>query len=253
MSFLSIVSMLQLYTMIPKIIWQTHEVDRDKLPLFMQEISNTWINLNPEYTYIYMNAEERRSEVKNYLKNEEDLEQYDSLRGMFQADMWRYIMLYKHGGFYADMDSICTMSLKTMMELKYNNETLIAIAKTPPPLRFCPSCGARNNTMTRHKEFVNNANFGCIKESPLVKKIIDIAIDTMSGKIHQSIGPVIFSDVVLDNQNICGFFMDDAAIHDHNFQTDLFLLKKENNLIVNYLGKEISYHDLLEGLPNNDS
>lgn len=245
--------MLQLYTMIPKIIWQTHEVDRDKLPLFMQEISNTWINLNPEYTYIYMNAEERRSEVKNYLKNEEDLGQYDFLGGMLQSDIWRYIMLYKHGGFYADMDSICTMSLETMMKLKYNNETLIAIAKTPTPKNFCPCCGGRNNITTRHKEFVNNANFGCIKESLLIKKIRDEAIDTMLGKIHQSIGPTIFSDVVIDNQNICGFFMDDSAIHDRNFQTDLFLLKKENSLIVNYLGKEISYYDLLESLLNNDS
>ena len=244
--------MLQLYTMIPKIIWQTHEVDRDKLPLFMQEISDTWINLNPEYTYIYMNAEERRSEVENYLKNDDDLAQYDNLGKPFQADIWRYIMLYKHGGFYADMDSICTMSLETLMELKYKNETLIAIAKEPIPLRFCPCCGSRNNITTKHNEFVNNANFGCIKESLLLKKIRDEAIDTMSGKIHQKIGPGIFSDVVIENQNICGFFMDYTAIHDHNFQTDLFLLKKENNLIVNYLGKEISYHDLLKGLPNND-
>ncbi len=95
--------------MIPKIIWQTHENKYNDLLPFQKNIINTWKNLNPKWEYRYVNAEERYLEVKQY--GDIAFNYYINADKIHQADIWRFITIYKYGGFYADLDSICTQSI----------------------------------------------------------------------------------------------------------------------------------------------
>ena len=88
---------------IPKII---HQVWSDKirpLPLFFQELSETWKNLYPEWEYILWDDEKMNSFIKN---NYPDFYFYFQ-SFPFDVQRWdtvRYLFLYKFGGMYVDFD-----------------------------------------------------------------------------------------------------------------------------------------------------
>jgi hypothetical protein len=139
--------------MIPKIIWQTHQNKYNDLLPFQKDITNTWKNLNPEWEYRYVDAEERSLAVKEY---SEILHKYYLLSdNLHQSDIWRLVAVYQNGGFYADMDSICIMSIEESLEGQYNNEELV-----------CSPIGFQHYG-------INSSNFGSIKNSKIIKSIID--------------------------------------------------------------------------------
>lgn len=139
--------------MIPKIIWQTHENKYNNLLPFQKDITNTWKNLNPGWEYRYVDAEERSLAVKEY---SEILHKYYLVSdNLHQSDIWRLVAVYKYGGFYADMDSICIMSIDESLEGKYSNEELV-----------CSPSGFQHYG-------INSSNFGSIKNSKIIKSMID--------------------------------------------------------------------------------
>jgi hypothetical protein len=86
---------------IPKIVFQTWKtVD---MPPLMKKNRDRMMKLNPEFEYIFMDDEECR----NFIRDNYDyrtLSAYDKLvPGAYKADMWRYCVLYKHGGIYLDI------------------------------------------------------------------------------------------------------------------------------------------------------
>ena len=88
--------------MIPKIIWQTHETAYEDLPQLYKENSQTYKDLGWEYRY--HSALDRESFIAEYFP--EYLHLYLHIGpGIYRSDLWRYLVLYKYGGFYADMDS----------------------------------------------------------------------------------------------------------------------------------------------------
>ncbi len=97
---------------IPKIIWQTHNYEYPDLPLYLKQISQTWKNLNPDWEYRYVSHTEREEIIKKYPIL---WKYYPTQDPVCQADMWRYVVTYEHGGVYADMDSICTKPLTYML------------------------------------------------------------------------------------------------------------------------------------------
>jgi mannosyltransferase OCH1-like enzyme len=100
--------------MIPKIIWQTHENRYEDLEPFQKNIINTWKNLNPGWKHNYVDAEQRSRDVKEY---DENLHTYYLASGkLHQSDIWRLVVTYNHGGFYADMDSICIETIEDSMD-----------------------------------------------------------------------------------------------------------------------------------------
>ena len=104
---------------IPKIIHQTFET-KDLSPA-MVSILQTWKDKNPNYTFKFYDKEDR---VKFMSENFEDkvLNAYNNLNyGAFKADLWRYCILYKYGGCYTDMDTICINGIDVFL----NNETEI--------------------------------------------------------------------------------------------------------------------------------
>ena len=134
--------------MIPKIIWQTHQNKYNDLLPFQKDITNTWKNLNPEWEYRYVDAEERSLAVKEY---SEILHKYYLLSdNLHQSDIWRLVAVYQNGGFYADMDSICIMSIEESLQGQYNNEELV-----------CSPIGFQHYG-------INSSNFGSIKNSKII-------------------------------------------------------------------------------------
>ncbi len=94
---------------IPKIIWQTMKANR--VPAFMKSYADSWINLNPEYEYRFHDD----NDIINFIKKDfpEYLDGYCKLKyGASKADLWRYLIIYKYGGIYADMDCKCITPLK---------------------------------------------------------------------------------------------------------------------------------------------
>jgi len=94
---------------IPRIIWQTMKTN--KVPVFMKNYANSWIDLNPEYEYRFHDDED----ILNFLETDfpDFLEGYKKLKfGASKADLWRYLIIYKFGGIYADIDCKCISPLK---------------------------------------------------------------------------------------------------------------------------------------------
>jgi|LakMenEpi03Aug12_release.lakeMendotaPanAssembly.Ray.scaffolds.fasta_scaffold110767_3 hypothetical protein len=138
--------------MIPKIIWQTYELDYDDLRHDYRMASLTWKNLNPGWEYRYCNAEARKIHVKEY--SDELYYYYQYLSPINKADIWRLCVLYTYGGFYTDMDSVCQNPLNQVFKNNIKNHNFIL----GPQIKYGM---APNGTM---------ASLG---KSHTVKKIID--------------------------------------------------------------------------------
>lgn len=88
-------------TKIPKIIHQTFETHL--LPEPLREAMYSWITRNPEYEHRYYDDRARRNFIKQHF-DVETLWAYDKLiPGAYRADLWRYCVIYQHGGYYVDI------------------------------------------------------------------------------------------------------------------------------------------------------
>lgn len=110
--------------MIPKIIWQTHEWELGDLPDAFKESMNSWRDMNAEWDYRYISARERLEHIRDY-GGEELLKYYKECNKLTQADLWRYLILYKFGGVYSDMDFRCISPIDQMIESKYKENSII--------------------------------------------------------------------------------------------------------------------------------
>lgn len=98
---------------IPKIIWQT--MKSNEVPKLMKMYADSWIDLNPEYEYRFCDD----MDILNFLEKDfpEYVENYQKLKyGAAKADLWRYLIIYKYGGVYADIDCKCINPLKNWVQ-----------------------------------------------------------------------------------------------------------------------------------------
>jgi len=104
---------------IPHVIYQTC---KDKKTLNPQLASNikAWKQLNPTYRHELYDD----NECKEFLKKHFDpkvLKAFNKLRpGAFKADLWRYAILYIHGGIYADIDMNPFKPVDSILGENYN-------------------------------------------------------------------------------------------------------------------------------------
>lgn len=106
---------------IPKIIIQTGFNDDYKSILHFNSIIS-FIELNPEYTYIYFNNKNSRKFLKDNFCDEINYA-YDLLvPGAFKADLLRYCVLYHIGGCYFDCKQILKIPIRQFLE---PNKTLV--------------------------------------------------------------------------------------------------------------------------------
>jgi hypothetical protein len=94
---------------IPKVIWQTYK--SRELPVKGQLASETWKSLNPGWDYRLCDDDE----ITQFIDTEFGGELADVFRsvplGVMKADIWRYAILLKNGGVYADIDTSCLVPL----------------------------------------------------------------------------------------------------------------------------------------------
>jgi hypothetical protein len=94
---------------IPRIIWQTMKTSR--VPVILKDYANTWIQNNPEYDYRFYDDDD----IIEFLKKDfpDYLEAYNKIKyGASKADLWRYLIIYKYGGVYSDLDCRCINPLR---------------------------------------------------------------------------------------------------------------------------------------------
>lgn len=100
---------------IPKIIWQTYKEPYDSLAPYMKDAVQTWKDFNPEYELKYMDD----TQAAEFIKAEYGQEWYDIFVnlpvGVMRGDLWRYMIVYKYGGVYADLDTECLIPISTWM------------------------------------------------------------------------------------------------------------------------------------------
>lgn len=111
---------------VPKIIWQTMKSNR--VPAILKEYADTWIENNPEYEYRFFDNDD----IIRFIASEfpEYLEAYNKIKyGASKADLWRYLIMYKYGGVYADMDCRCIIPLRQWMDPEAAFVTQLGINK----------------------------------------------------------------------------------------------------------------------------
>jgi hypothetical protein len=218
--------------MIPRIIWQTDEKPYDDLEPFKKNIIQTWKNLNPGWEHRYVDSQEREAYVKKHNNTLYNI--YKISSGVNQADIWRILIIYNNGGVYADMDSIAITPLDDVITKCYKGEDMI-----------CTSIGFQTLP-----DIINISNFAAIKNSKIIKCILDEVISRCKKMIEyesieyndESGTPVheCFSSVALKHiESLC--FMDDYFYHSNHLKFDFDLIYK-----VRINGKTSNYSDLVK-------
>jgi hypothetical protein len=131
---------------VPKIIWQTYEVDYDDLRYDYKMASLTWKNLNPGWEYRYRNAKEKELDVMEY--SEELYEYYQYLDLINKADVWRLCILYKYGGLYTDMDSVCQHPLDDIIENWIKSDNFILAPRMSTGVSVTGTIASIKNSQT---------------------------------------------------------------------------------------------------------
>lgn len=108
--------------MIPKIIWQTHKFDAGSIPDPFIKCNSTWIDKNLGWEYRYI----KNSELEYFVKDNFGKEWCELFIScpleIMRVDIWKYMCLYKEGGVYADMDTICKTPIESWID---NNKIVV--------------------------------------------------------------------------------------------------------------------------------
>lgn len=103
------------YQVIPKIIFQTGFNNKFKNILHFNSIIS-FIELNPEYTYIYFTDTDSRKFLKENF-NDEINYSYDLLvPGAYKADLIRYCFIFHNGGCYFDCKQILRKPIRYFLD-----------------------------------------------------------------------------------------------------------------------------------------
>lgn len=163
--------------MIEKNIFQSWHTK--KLHPLVQEKIDFIKNLNPEYSYNLYNDSDMDNFVNEHFSGQ-IAECYNKLNIIVaKVDFWRYLVLYKYGGIYLDMDSSIK---KPLNELIRSTDEAIITAEGNPNI------------------YVQWALIFS-KEHPILKKTIDLIISNIQNNsypndIHKMTGPSVYTNAI---------------------------------------------------------
>jgi hypothetical protein len=179
---------------IPFNIFQTwHD---KKLPPKMRECVDRLKSQNPEFThYLYDDNECRHFIKTNFESNV--LEAYDTLLpGAYKADLWRYCVLYKHGGIYLDIKFKCENGFK-LIELtdkeyfvldrpyfdNMSHSEELKIINNPNYYKHIYN--HIDSTVWKNKEMgLYNAVMACKQNSPILLECINQIVSNVKNKYY---------------------------------------------------------------------
>jgi len=167
---------------IPKYIFQTHKSSsylqtKPKLLLATQSWKK-YTNNNYGFKYLFFD----NATCENFMRTNFYGKIYDAYcrlpMGVMKADLWRYCVIYRYGGIYADVDTICKINPNIFI----NNSFL--------------TIGPENS------DHLCQWTFSAPPMSPILKSIIDLSVDriltipviTGEHNIHYLTGPGCFTD-----------------------------------------------------------
>jgi len=162
---------------IPKKIFQTHKslsYIRNNNKLLRAQ--NSWKKYK-EYEYNFYSDKQQDEFMKKYFSDIYDAYQKCPIPVM-KADLWRYCIIYKYGGIYADSDTICLEKPNFLIKNSY-------------------LVGVPENNNVHLCQWV----FSAPKKSPILKSIIDLSVkriretNKFTGEhfIHHYTGPAVFT------------------------------------------------------------
>jgi len=183
--------------------WYTH-----KLHPFIENKINSFKSMNPEYKhFLYTDDDMDKFVNENFPGEISDC--YNRLNIIVaKVDFWRYLVLYKYGGIYVDMDSSIEKPLRDL--ISNEDEAIITAEKNP---------GFYVQWALIYK-----------KNHPILKKVIDLVVDNIKNNkypnnLHKTTGPTVYAKAVVETHN--GLFknkLDHASIDIH---TDITYIKND--------------------------
>lgn len=205
---------------IPKIIWQTMKTNQ--VPVFMKNYSDTWIALNPEYEYRFCDD----ADIIQFLEKDfpDYLSGYNKLKyGASKADLWRYLVIYKYGGIYADLDCRCIRPLREWVkpdaqfvtQLGTNKDIcqwlIMSVPENPIFLKAAQKTlynSEHNNTKEEHYGFEIVNGRIAIKENDLLLKFDHEVLGISGPPVLQKAAEMCFeegsiSDILRETQVVC--------------------------------------------------
>jgi mannosyltransferase OCH1-like enzyme len=203
---------------IPKIILQTGTNNSFKNILHFNSIMS-FIEFNPDYTYIYFNDTDGRKFLREYFYDEINYA-YDILvPGAFKADLLRYCLLHYYGGCYFDCKQILRVPINKFLS---PNKTII----------LC------NDVI---EEALLNAIICSTKKNIIIEQTIKDCAHNVINKLGKNpldiTGPIFFYKSIkkfIDKDNL--ILKNNRPINDfHDFSNDYFnnnITLIDNNLIV---------------------
>jgi mannosyltransferase OCH1-like enzyme len=173
--------------MIEKNIYQTYFTKNLPDPIY--NIINRHISQNPTYRYHFFDD----TEIIDFINSTFDtdiIKAYNALQiGAAKADFWRYLILYKNGGAYIDIDSCFNFPLDTI--LKDTDNALISRENNPDKFVQWGLFFAKNHPVLETViEYVTNSILKCIADKQIVRD--DLVLLELTG-------PAIFSRAIEDH------------------------------------------------------
>jgi hypothetical protein len=113
---------------LPKLIHQTVK-DKNRMSCEVQDSIQSWIDMNPGYTHILYDDADLLDFVREHYPQLVDI--YQALpTNIERTDTWRYLVLHKLGGVYADSDVKCMQPISTWnQEHNFDAALIVGIAK----------------------------------------------------------------------------------------------------------------------------
>ncbi len=152
---------------------------KDLQPKMKEAVDNIKKN-NPKFEHHLFDDNDCRIFIKQNFSNEV-LKAYDSLiPGAYKADLWRYCVLYIHGGIYMDIKFKCVNGFK-LIELTEQNHF---VKDRQPPLS------------------IYNALLACQKNHPFLLMAINKIVENVENKFYGAnplypTGPQMLGSIIL--------------------------------------------------------
>lgn len=177
-------------TKIPKIIFQTHKSNQYlKMHKKLLNATNSW-KKHSEFKYNFYNDKQQADFMKTYFGDIYDV--YCRLPlSVMKADLWRYCIIYKYGGIYADSDTVCLSKPDYLVKN--------ALLNCAPEIDVAYYLRAEKIRFDVHLcQWVFAAPANC----PVIKSIIDLSVKRIrktyiiKGEhiVHYLTGPGVFTD-----------------------------------------------------------